>query len=224
MLLNPRSLLRVVPIALSEKAPVKMAEAPRAKLSVQAPVAHAPAAPSQAAAIASSLILKTGAGTPSTPKAPEPVVAEAPKTAPVSVSGPRTWEGFIEFVRQTRPLLSSILEHGSIANNGANPGVDIASELAIYYRPEESYYHKQLQNRSYVDQLLTLTKDYFGKPVRLAVEIKDGGESVADRKERVLKEREEKARAAVHSHPIIQEAKSLFGGELGPIELVEEGG
>jgi DNA polymerase-3 subunit gamma/tau len=137
-----------------------------------------------------------------------------------SISGPRTWEGFIEFVRQTRPLLSSILEHGSIAN----PGADIASELAIYYRPEEGYYHKQLQNRSYVDQLLALTKDYFGKPVRLAVEIKDGGESVADRKERVLKEREEKARAAVHSHPIIQEAKSLFGGELGPIELVEKEG
>jgi DNA polymerase-3 subunit gamma/tau len=203
----------------NEKTPAKTMEVPRAKVSVQAPttIVAAPV-PSQAAAIASSLILKTGAGTPSVPKAPDPVAAPALTAAPIS--GPRTWEGFIEFVRQTRPLLSSILEHGSIAN----PGSDIGSELAIYYRPEESYYHKQLQNRSYVDQLLALTKDYFGKPVRLAVEIKDGGESVADRKERVLKEREEKARAAVHSHPIIQEAKSLFGGELGPIELVEKEG
>jgi DNA polymerase-3 subunit gamma/tau len=206
----------------SEKFSVKTSqvEPPRVKAAVQAPQAVIPSAPSQAAAIASSLVLKTGAGTPAAPKAIEPVaMAEAPKPA-VSMSGPRTWEGFIEFVRQTRPLLSSILEHGSIAN----PGADIGSELGIYYRPEESYYHKQLQNRSYVDQLLALTKDYFGKPVRLAVEIKDGGESVADRKERVLKEREEKARAAVHSHPIIQEAKSLFGGELGPIELVEKEG
>jgi DNA polymerase-3 subunit gamma/tau len=207
----------------NEKAPAsKMAVAPSAKLSVQAPsvviAAPAPVVPSQAAAIAS--ILKTGAATPAAPKAVEPVAVEAPKPTPVAASGPRTWEGFIEYVRQTRPLLSSILEHGSIAN----PGADIGSELGIYYRPEESYYHKQLQNRSYVDQMLALTKDYFGKSVRLAVEIKDGGESVANRKERVLKEREEKARAAVHSHPIIQEAKSLFGGELGPIELVEKEG
>jgi DNA polymerase III subunit gamma/tau len=204
----------------SEKAPSQpmQVEAPKAKFVVQAPVQ---VAPSQAGAIASALILKTGAGTPAAPKAAEPVAAvAAPALSAASISGPRTWEGFIHFVRQTRPLLSSILEHGSITSSDA----DIGSELAIFYRPEESYYHKQLQNRSYTDQLLALTKDYFGKPVRLAVEIKEGGESVADRKERVLKEREDKARAAVHSHPIIQEAKSLFGGELGPIELVEKEG
>jgi DNA polymerase-3 subunit gamma/tau len=203
----------------SEKAPAKASAAPSAKLSVQAPAVITPAqaVPSQAAAIASSLILKTGAGTPAVPKTPELVAA--PSVPVAATSGPRTWEGFIEFVRQTRPLLSSILEHGSVSVTG-----DIGSELQIFYRPEESYYHKQLQNRSYVDQLMALTKEYFGKPVRLAVEIKDGGESVADRKDRVLKEREEKARAAVHSHPIIQEAKSLFGGELGPIELVEKEG
>jgi DNA polymerase-3 subunit gamma/tau len=219
----------------AEKAPLKTnaPDAPKAKFSAQAApivpvtISAVPAQPvqSQAASIASSLILKTGAGTPSIPKAPEVVIAPPVSTAapsPSRSSGPRTWEGFIEFVRQTRPLLSSILEHGSLASSAT--GENIESELAIFYRPEESYYHKQLQNRSYTDQLLVLTKDYFGKPVRLQVEIRDGGESVADRKERVLKEREEKARAAVHSHPIIQEAKSLFGGELGPSELLEKEG
>ena len=72
--------------------------------------------------------------------------------------------------------------------------------------------------------MLPLTKEYFGKPLRLIVELKEGGESLADRKDRQYKDRQEKARQAVQSHPIIQEAKSLFGGELGPIELTDNDG
>ncbi len=147
---------------------------------------------------------------------PQAAAPEAP--APAAPSGPRSWEGFIEHVRKSRPLLASILEHGS------NADINEAEQtLALFYRNEENYYLKQLQGRAYHEQFLTLSKEYFGKPMRLAVELREGGESLADRKAREAKDRQDKARTAAQNHPIIREAQSLFGGELGPIELSEGG-
>jgi hypothetical protein len=40
-------------------------------------------------------------------------------------------------------------------------------------------------------------------------------------KERELKEKSEAAKRAVANHPIITEARSLFGGELSPVELID---
>lgn len=150
--------------------------------------------------------------------AQKPVEAPAETPAPTLPSGPRSWEGFIDHVRKSRPLLASILEHGS------NAEINEAEQtLALFYRTEENYYLKQLQGRAYHEQFLTLSKEYFGKPMRLAVELREGGESLADKKTREAKDRQDKARTAAQNHPIIREAQSLFGGELGPIEL-EEGG
>jgi DNA polymerase-3 subunit gamma/tau len=140
-------------------------------------------------------------------------------TATLVSSGPKNWEGFIEFVRKTRPLLASILEHGSGGEYN-----DTDKTLSVFYRPEDSYYQKQLQNKSYLDQMLAMTLEYFGKSMRLVVEMKDVGESLANKKDRLLKERQDQARLAVQNHPVIQEAKSLFGGELGPIELSDRDG
>ena len=41
------------------------------------------------------------------------------------------------------------------------------------------------------------------------------------KREREAKEREDSARKAALTHPIIVEARSLFGGELGPIEVLD---
>jgi DNA polymerase III subunit gamma/tau len=217
----------------SKSAPVQQASAPTKNTAPQtiAPQAEVIApAPSRAASIAasisggsSSVVLKTGAITPA-PATPVATVTAPESSIDASLNqkvGPTfcTPEGFVEYVRKSRPLLASILEHGS-------DGQVLETEQAfrLYYRPEESYYHKQLQNRTSLDQILLLTKEYFGKPLRMIVELKEGGESLADRKDRQHKDRQEKARQAVQSHPIIQEAKSLFGGELGPIELTDNDG
>jgi len=207
-----------------------------------APQPEMPSGPSQAAAIAarlgggSSPVLKTGAVTPAPSTQATPAETSVATTAPLNASpaqntrendanlnqkvGPTSVEGFVEYVRKSRPLLASILEHGSDGEV-----LEAEQALRLFYRPEESYYHKQVQNRTSLDQVLLLTKEYFGKPMRLMVELKEGGESLADRKERQFKDRQDKARQAVQTHPIIQEAKSLFGGELGPIELTDnEGG
>ena len=154
---------------------------------------------------------------------PEPVVLPIEvKPIPVSVSipKPKSWEGFIEFVKLTRPLLGTVLEHGSALSL---PN-DVEKTLVLGFSQEEAYYREQLQARAYQEQLHTLARDYFGPGALIRFDICEGGESVAARKDRESAKREGDVRKAAMNHPIILEAKSLFGGELGPIELLESTG
>lgn len=149
-----------------------------------------------------------------------PIQTPAPAPASTSISlpeGPLHWERFIEHVRKTRPLLATLLEHGTLLNL-PNTHENL---LTICFHPKDAYFKEQLQSRVYNEQVTTLSKEYFGQTVRIQLELKEEGESLAARKERIIKEREHAAREAAHNHPIIREAQSLFGGDLGPIELTD---
>ncbi len=127
----------------------------------------------------------------------------------------KNWEDFITFVKKTRPLLASLLEHG------ASPSFSEAlsnDTVTILYPPEAQYFKDQLQSKATHDQLLGLGKEYFLKPIRIRVEILQKstdtmGESIAQRKERELKEQEVRRQEKADQHPLIKEAKSLFGVE-----------
>ena len=151
---------------------------------------------------------------------PEPPAIEAPTSAPPSSSsGKKDWEGYIHHVRKSRPLLASILEHSicirfpDIAHPASERG------FLISFPPQEAYFREQLQSKVYQEQLSQLSKDYFGIAIRPQIELKEVGESLAAKKEREHKERLTAIRERAQSHPIILEAKTLFGGELGPIQI-----
>lgn len=190
-------------------------------------------------ATAEALVYADQAGTPqanplltsATPVAKAAVLAtrDASATMPAAPAilgvsktlGARTWEGLIDQVRKTRPLLASILEHGVCA---ALPGTSDPT-LHISFKPEAAYFREQLGSRVYHEQLITLAKEYFGSHVRLQLELNEqgsGSESLAGRKERELEERRAATLKAAQNHPVILEAKALFGGELSKIELTEE--
>jgi DNA polymerase-3 subunit gamma/tau len=133
----------------------------------------------------------------------------------------RSWEGMIEFVRRTRPLLASILEHACDTQLPDNNPDAPDRLLTLNFSSQNAYFREQLQSRNYQDQLMNLNREYFGGPVRLQIEIKDQGESLIHRKEREKKEQTDLIKERIQNHPIILEAKSLFGGELGPIDVLE---
>jgi DNA polymerase III subunit gamma/tau len=160
-----------------------------------------------------------------TPPKPSPLFSEpSPAVASTCAS---SWEGFVAHVKQSRPLLASILDHAVCVQfpetSGTHPSTD--DILSIAFKPSNDYFHKQLQSRAYTEQLLALTQQFFSRAVRIDLQLIERGatqeESVATRREREKKEREKIARHAVENHVIIREAKALFGGELGPIELGE---
>jgi DNA polymerase-3 subunit gamma/tau len=141
------------------------------------------------------------------------------KTEAITTSSPKDgkWESFIVFVRKTRPLLASILEHGSNTKTPKEAG----QALTILFNKEETY-DKQLQNRVYTEQLGTLAKEFYGFAVRVQIETGDSSESIAAQKEKVIKDKEMSAKARVEAHPILKEAQALFGSELRNIETRNE--
>lgn len=141
------------------------------------------------------------------------------QTAASTSTSTKTWEGLIDHIRKSRPLLASILEHAT--NNRLPQFQNSDKTLFICFSPQEAYFREQLQSRVYQEQLSQLSKEFFGTPVRLQIDLRDAGESVAARKDREQKERVASIREQAQNHPIIQEAKSLFGGELGPIAIRE---
>lgn len=141
--------------------------------------------------------------------------ATKPK-GPVHAISELNWELFTKFVKKERPLLSSVLEHGTCKT--------LNSTVTLFYRAEDAYFREQLQARAYHEQFLTLFKDFFGPDARVVIELNsdssnDIQESPATRREREEREHDENARNTVQNHPIIREAQALFGGNLGPIEL-----
>jgi DNA polymerase-3 subunit gamma/tau len=150
--------------------------------------------------------------------APVTALPEPPKENRFSTE--KTWEGLIGHIRKSRPLLASILEHSTASQFPTlnSPGEKV---LAICFSPQEAYFREQLQSRVYQEQFVQLSKDYFGFLIRLQIELRENGESLVAKKEREQKERILSIRSRAQNHPIILEAKSLFGGELGPIDIKE---
>ena len=184
------------------------------KVTVQATASTPP--PSQPAAVA-----------PPSPVLPTTSAAAAPALTgqPATVSGPKSWEGFIQFVRSKRPFLATVLENSHCAHLPGEPAEGIETGLLLLQFSKDAQTHRaQLEGRNYSEQLVQLVRDYFGATSRVKLESRDQVESMAERRERERRERETAARDAAQHHPILAEAKALFGGELGPIELNDSAG
>jgi DNA polymerase-3 subunit gamma/tau len=191
--------------------------APAAQPAAAPSAAPVPAAPSRAMSAAPA-VTPNAVTRPATVAASASVAAAAPVTAPVpaavavAAKAPPSWEGFIAHVRLASASVASQLEYGVCKEF---PKGD-SDSLVIGFPPEVN---AALVRR---DVLSTAARDYFGRPIRAQVLAGAGSqdtESMALRKQRQQREREQAAQQAVRNHPIIQEARSLFGGELGPIEV-----
>jgi hypothetical protein len=148
--------------------------------------------------------------------------AAAANQAPLSFSSTAdAYEKFIAHVRQSRPLLASLLENGICVQipGESTPECSDTDVLFVCFRPEDAYYRDQLQSRVYAEQMVTYIKEFFRRQARLKIDLRETGETLASKREREHNEKEQSARNLALNHPILTEARSLFGGEMGPIEL-----
>jgi DNA polymerase-3 subunit gamma/tau len=167
--------------------------------------------------------------------APAPTEAATPKhqstspatPAPAAAPAPaKTFEGFIQHIRQNRPFLASVMEH---LHPEALPSAQ-ENKLHLVCIPSEAFYREQLQNKQNLEPLLQFVREYFSATTQIRIEVaaEDNPlakkETIAARKEREAREHEERARDAAANHPVIREAQALFGGELSPIEVIPADG
>ena len=131
--------------------------------------------------------------------------------------GPKTFEGFIAHVRGSRPAIANALEN-AICDKFPT---DSDPDFSVAFSPENAaLYHGLLTSNAALSEFQKFTAEYFGMVKRVVVEVKETAEvSLAVRRENDYANRERIARDAAANHPLIAEARALFGGELGPIEL-----
>ncbi len=131
--------------------------------------------------------------------------------------GSLSFEGFIAHVRRSRPAIANALEN---AVCDKFPSLDQEDFVVCFSPSEANLYQAMLTNVASMAELQRLTQEYFGVARRVLVEVRETGEtSLAEKREKDFAFREKSAKDAVANHPLIAEARALFGGELGPIEF-----
>ncbi|MDH3999477.1 MAG: DNA polymerase III subunit gamma/tau, partial [Desulfuromonadales bacterium] len=100
------------------------------------------------------------------PSAPPPLAPGAPKKveAPAAVSqtsGDKGWQGLVERVKESRPMLGSVLEHG-------RPLILKPPKLEVGY-PKSSFMLSQIEEPDVRRDLEALASEYFGQAVTLRV-------------------------------------------------------
>ncbi|WP_305046386.1 DNA polymerase III subunit gamma/tau [Geoalkalibacter sp.] len=182
----------------------------------QAPASAPAARPAPAFAAAPREVVAPSA--PPAPTAqPEPAPVPEPSRSPVPAKG---WPGLVEQIRRKKPLLASILEHGSLLPPRL-PRLEIAF-------PAGSFYYEQLKDPEKLAQLEELAGAYFGEKVQLRVSVLEGREGQAPPpliEERRVQEqdRQQQVRRQALEHPKVKAVLEMFGGEVKQVKPLDGG-
>jgi len=172
-----------------------------------------------------SLPVASAAGVRTTAPPPPPPAAERPPKKPDPPAAPppraRGWEGLVEQVKQSRPMIGSILEHG-------RPLRLEPPALEIGY-PEGSFHLAHFQDADNRQAVEAVARLYFDHPVTLRVV-----PLAADRKEQVPpslveerqaqeSDRQRRLKEDALNHPALKAVKEIFGGEVKNVIPIDKG-
>ncbi len=146
------------------------------------------------------------------PKKPEAPVATKPDST--------DWQGLVEKVRQKRPLLGSLLEHGRPLAM-APPQVDIGY-------PKGSFMLVQLLEPENLQDLTTLAEAYFQQKIKLTFsaieeEQQDAPPSLVETREARETDRMRRLREDAMQHPALKNVLEIFDGEIVKVIPTDKG-
>jgi DNA polymerase-3 subunit gamma/tau len=146
-----------------------------------------------------------------------PKKPEAP-AAPVADGG--GWPGLVAQVRSRRPMIGSLLEHGSLLRQEL-PLLEIGF-------PAGSFHLEQLRDSETLAVLTDIAGDYYGQAVTIRVLPIEAGRSQAPPsllEERQAKEtdRRKRLREDALAHPMVQAAVKVFSGEIRDVLPIDKG-
>jgi hypothetical protein len=142
--------------------------------------------------------------------AADSVVQDVPAGDPLPV-----WERIIGHIREARPALAAVLEHGI--------PLSIEREKLVLGFPEGSFFGKQAESRESKEGIAEGASKVIGKSpeivIRFTEEAEKAGLSVAEASARQRTDlREERKREAL-AHPRVQEALQIFPEGAGNVKV-----
>ncbi len=150
-------------------------------------------------------------------EAPPPKKPEAPVAVTTANKG---WQGLVEQVRQSRPMLGSVLEHG-------RPLKLELPTLEIGY-PAGSFMISQLQEQEISQDLEALATAYFGQPVKLRITGIDAGQqdappSLVETRQAKETDRMRRLREDAVGHPALKSVQEIFNGKIKKVIPIDKG-
>lgn len=147
-----------------------------------------------------------------------PPAQSAPPKPAAPRSAPQDWPGLVEKIRKKKPLLATILEHGSLLPVNL-PRLEIAF-------PQGSFHYEQLKDPEKLAQLEQMAGEYFGEPVKLRVSLIEADSATLPppliEERRVLEQdRQEQIRQQALEHPKVKAVLEVFGGEIKQVKPLE---
>jgi DNA polymerase-3 subunit gamma/tau len=168
---------------------------------------------------------------PAAPPPPRPVTPPPPpagepppkKSEPPAVPPPRArgWEGLVEQVKQSRPMIGSILEHGRPLRLEL-PAVEIGY-------PEGSFHLAHFQDADNRQAVEAVARLYFDHPVTLRVVslAADRQEqippSLVEERQALESDRRRRLKEDALSHPALKAVQEIFGGEVKTVIPIDKG-
>ena len=149
---------------------------------------------------------------------PPPKKPEAPVATSTESKG---WQGLVEQVKQSRPMLGSVLEHGRLLKLEI-PVIEIGYAKG-------SFMISQLQEQDISQDLEVLTTEYFGQPVKLrilAVDIEQQSAappSLVEERETKETDRMRRLREDAMEHPALKSVQNIFKGEIKKVIPIDKG-
>jgi len=149
---------------------------------------------------------------------PPPKKSEAPVATSTESKG---WQGLVEQVKQSRPMLGSVLEHGRLLKLEI-PVIEIGYAKG-------SFMISQLQEQDISQDLEVLTTEYFGQPVKLrilAVDIEQQSAappSLVEERETKETDRMRRLREDAMEHPALKSVQNIFKGEIKKVIPIDKG-
>jgi len=183
---------------------------PKAQHPVQRPTSSSTQSASPASAPAPT--------TPIPSPDPPPKKPEAPVATSTESKG---WQGLVEQVKQSRPMLGSVLEHGRLLKLEI-PVIEIGYAKG-------SFMISQLQEQEISQDLEVLTTEYFGQPVKLrilAVDIEQQSAappSLVEERETKETDRMRRLREDAMEHPALKSVQDIFKGEIKKVIPIDKG-
>ncbi len=157
--------------------------------------------------------------TPQAPAAepPPPKKPEAPAAASTDNKG---WQGLVDKVKQSRPMLGSVLEHG-------RPLKLEPPMLEVGY-PKGSFMTGQLQEDDIRHDLEVLATEYFGTTIKLKVstvdtKVKDAPKSLLETRQEEETDRMRRLREDAMEHPALKAVQEVFHGKIKKVIPIDKG-
>lgn len=165
----------------------------------------------------------SGRATVPPPPPPAPLGERpAKKSEPPAPAPPRGrgWEGLVEQVKQSRPIIGSILEHG-------RPLRLEPPALEIGY-PEGSFHLAHFQDADNRQAVEAVARLYFDHPVTLRVVAvtPDRGNappSLVEERQALESDRQRRLKEDAMNHPALKAVQEIFGGEVKNVIPIDKG-